>query len=275
VIPDTALLPPPPSIGFEFSPTGNTSRDEADRAHEWCRYNPLWTPSQPSDQIYNSVKDGDVRLVKPREYGGHLTMPGRGRWKGTTRAGASDSILLTGLPLYFAKVDSPLITEVPKTIYFEIKIVSLGRGRASDECSIAVGFAAQPYPSWRMPGWERGSLGIHSDDGRRYVNDTWGGKEFASPFKEGETIGLGMTFSIPTNPPQYERQGTTHNVEIFMTRDGKREGGWDLHEELDKEQDGGVDGLEGNWDLYGAIGVFGGVEFEACFERGGWQYQPG
>jgi len=201
-------------------------------------------------------------------------MPGRGRWRGSTKAGARDSILLTGLPLYFAKEDSPLMTEIPKTIYFEIQITSLGRGGGNDECAIAVGFAAQPYPPWRMPGWERASLGVHSDDGRRYVNDTWGGKDFTTPFKEGETIGLGMTFSIPTNPPQYGHQGATHSIEVFMTRNGKQEGRWDIHEERDRDKDGGIEGLTGDFDLYGAIGVFGGVEFEACFERGGWQYQP-
>ena len=99
-------------------------------------------------------------------------MPSRGRWKGGTKAGSKDSILLTGLPLYFAQEDSPLLSERSKTIYFEVKVTALGRGRGNDECSIALGFAAQPYPSWRMPGWERASLGVHSDDGRRYVNDT-------------------------------------------------------------------------------------------------------
>jgi hypothetical protein len=232
----------------------------------------LWTSTQPSDQIYNSVRDGDIRLVKPREYVGHLTMPGRGRWRGSTKAGAKDSILLTGLPLYFAKSDSPLITEVPKTIYFEVRMISLGKGRGTDEASIALGFAAQPYPPWRMPGWERGSLGVHSDDGRRYVNDPWGGNDFTTPFKEGEIIGLGMRFSVPSKPPQNGQPGAAHDVEVFMTRNGKKEGTWDLHEEVDNEKEGGgVDGLEGYRDLYSAIGVFGGVEFEASFERGAWQ----
>jgi hypothetical protein len=33
-------------------------------------------------------------------------------------------------------------------------------------------------------------------------------------------------------------------------------GGWDLHEEVDADS-GGVEGLEGDYDLYGAIGLFG------------------
>ena len=83
-----------------------------------------------------------------------------------------------------------------------------------------------------------------------------------------------MTLSIPSNPPEYGQPGPTLEVQVFMTRNGKREGGWDLHEELDKESDAGVQGLEGDFDIYGAIGVFGGVEFEACFETAGLMWQP-
>jgi len=39
-----------------------------------------------------------------------------------------------------------------------------------------------------MPGWQRGSLAVHGDDGRKYINDSWGGKDFTSSFKEGETL---------------------------------------------------------------------------------------
>jgi hypothetical protein len=38
---------------------------------------------------------------------------------------------------------------------------------------------------------------VHGDDGRRFVNDTWGGKDFTAKFVEGETVGIGMEFSVP------------------------------------------------------------------------------
>lgn len=47
----------------------------------------------------------------------------------------------------------------------------------------------------------------------------------------------------------------------------------ELHEEIDEDA-GGVMGLEGDYNLYGAIAVFGGVDFEACFDRDGWQFKP-
>ena len=39
-------------------------------------------------------------------------------------------------------------------------------------------------------------MGVHGDDGRRFVNDTWGGKDFTTKFVEGETVGIGMEFDV-------------------------------------------------------------------------------
>lgn len=276
-IPDTALLPPPPSLGYETSPLSNSSLSDADRAHEWCRSHPLLAPGYPPPALLSSVRNGDVRLLRPQEYDGDLVMPSTGNWRGSTRSGSKDACLSTSSPLYFARSGSQIESGTTKVIYFEVKIHSLGRGRGTDECSIAIGYAAMPYPTWRMPGWERGSLAVHGDDGRRYVNDTWGGKDFVSPFRAGDTVGIGMTFSMPDAPPDYGAPPSTcspSKVEVFVTRNGKKEAGWDLHEEIDASNDLGVDGLDGTDDLYGAIGIFGGVEFEATFNARDWLWQP-
>jgi hypothetical protein len=37
---------------------------------------------------------------------------------------------------------------------------------------------------------------VHGDDGRRFVNDTWGGKDFTTKFIEGETVGIGIEFGV-------------------------------------------------------------------------------
>lgn len=277
VIEDTALLPPPPSLGHETSPSGNASLSEADRAHEWCRTYPLIQPHQPTPLQHDSVQSGDIRLVKPREYQGNLTMTRSGSWSGSTSPGAKDACLLSSLPCYFAVPDSPLVTRTKKVIYFEVRVTSYGPGRGGDASSIALGYCAMPYPTWRMPGWERGSLAVHGDDGRRYVNDTWGGKDFTSAIQAGETVGLGMEFAEPDMPPQYgisPAQPSTMKVEIFFTRNGMREAGWNLHEERDARNDLGVDGLDGHFDLYAAIGLFGGVNYEVNFHRHLWLYQP-
>ena len=200
-----------------------------------------------------------------------------GMMKASSKAGSKDSCLLTSFPMYFACADSPLSTEASKTVYFEIKIRSLRRGRGNDESSIAIGYCNIPYPTWRMPGWERGSLGVHGDDGRKYVNDSFGGKDFTSAFKVGETVGLGMTFSIADSSAtsaQRATPGTRMKAKVFLTRDGREAGSWDLHEELDANNDLGVEGLEGDFDLCGAVGIFGGIDFDVFFNRKDWLYRP-
>jgi len=277
VIPDNSLLPPPPSLGYDTSPSGNASSYDADRARDYCQRNFLMTPYEPTQPQYESVRDGDVRLVKPREYNGDLLMVGTGAWRGSTRSESSDSCLLTSFPLYFACADSPLRLGTSKAIYFEIRIRSFGRGRRKDDSSIALGYTGVPYPTWRMPGWQRGSLAVHGDDGRKYINDSWGGKEFTSSFKEGETIGLGMVFSLPEpalDEGASRASGGVLKVEIFITRDGQRVDGWDLHEQLDAANDFGIDGLDGQYDLFGAVGTFGSVEFDVLFNSKDWLWQP-
>ncbi|PGH16924.1 hypothetical protein AJ80_04992 [Polytolypa hystricis UAMH7299] len=276
-VPDTALFPPPPVGGYLDSNTGNASTEDADLAHNFCDNNPLWNPCKPSPAVYDCVQSSDIRPVKPPRYTGELDVVGRGRWKGRTGDYNKDCLLLTGLPIYFAAEDSPLLTERTKIVYFEVKFVGQHGGREDDESGFSIGFAAQPYPSFRSPGWERGSVGVFSDDGCRFVNDTWGGREFTTRFKIGETIGLGMKFSLPDEEElqkfQVPGQSPRLAVEIFLTRNGEQTGSWDLHEEVDEEA-GDVEGLEGNFDLYGALGLFGGVEFEVCFDPAGWKWMP-
>lgn len=102
------------------------------------------------------------------------------------------------------------------------------------------------------------------------------------PFKAGETLGIGMTFTARDldAPPAYEstpaqtESTTPINVEVFFTRDGRKAGSWNLHEEGDAEEDLPVTGLEGFNDLYAAVGTFENVEFEIVFNEGEWMYHP-
>ena len=229
---------------------------------------------RPSAPVYSTVQMHDLRPVRQTEFHGGLSVISQGKWRGFTQDGTGDCLVSTNLPLYFPCEDSPFITERSKTVYFEIKLVRLGAGQGGDSSGLSIGFVAHPYPTWRSPGWERGSLGVFSDDGCRFVNDSWGGREFTSPFNPGETIGLGMTFSLPDNLNTVSAgDKRTPQVDVFCIRDGKRVGGWDLHEEVDAES-GGVEGLEGDFDVYGAIGLFGGTEFEVSFNPADWLWRP-
>ncbi|KAL6705950.1 hypothetical protein ACN47E_006229 [Coniothyrium glycines] len=281
IIPDTALLPPPPSIGYESSPTANASAEDGDRALTWTRSNPLWPPQNIAPTTHAAIQNAQLALLKAPSYlGDLLPQPQAGHWRCRTHAKCRDSSILTNLPMYSVFWDSPLQTQRNKTIYFELKVTGVGRGGISLEeadAGIAIGFVAPPYPTFRLPGWERASLGVHGDDGRKYVNDAWGGNDFTTSFQPGETVGIGMTFSVPKNPPSYEQtqQGTLLDIEVFFTRNGKKEGGWDGNEELDIRSEGGNTGLRGECDLFPAIGVFGGVDFDVFFHPSQWLYRPG
>jgi hypothetical protein len=269
-------------MGYDQSPTANASDDEGEFAYNWCLQYPLWPPQPLPENIHSAIQAGQLALLWPPTFAGEL-VPQRhpGHWKCRSHVKCRDSSLLTNLPLYSAMIDSPLRTGARKNVYFEIKVLSIGRkGHSSSfeeaDAGIAIGYVAPPYPTFRLPGWQRGSLGVHGDDGRKYVNDTFGGIDFTTSFQAGETIGLGMTFAPPKDPPGYGQamQGTL-NIEVFFTRNGIRAGGWDGNEELDAERhQGGTLGLRGENDLFGAVGVFGCVEFEVVFSPEQWLYNP-
>ncbi|PYH42173.1 SSH4 family protein [Aspergillus saccharolyticus JOP 1030-1] len=262
-------LPPPPAAGFLNSSTGNASSHDALRAHEFCNAYPLQPPVEPSPATYEAVEQFDLIPVQPSKFHGIVRVAPRGHWAGSTDPRNRDSILTTNLPLYFALVDSPLRTNKTKLIYFEVKFLGHGgrsNSRFVESSGFSIGYVAKPYPSWRSPGWERGSLGIFSDDGCRFVNDSWGGKTFTSEFRQGQTVGLGMVF-----PRSCERNSL--DVSVFFTRDGDEVGAWDLAEERD-EDSGGVQKLEGNFDLYGAVGLFGVVDIAVEFNPTAWLWTP-
>ncbi|OCK78293.1 hypothetical protein K432DRAFT_302313 [Lepidopterella palustris CBS 459.81] len=279
VIPDNSLLPPPPSICYDSSPTANATLADGDAGFAWTEAHPLWSPQHLTPGQHAAIQSGQLSLLKPPEYIGDIYPQQRpGHWKCHTHSTCVDSSLLTSLPLYSVFWDSPLRTQRPKTIYFELRISRIGRGRSSLEkanAGVAVGFVAPPYPTFRLPGWQRGSLAVHGDDGRKYINDTYGGNDFTVAFKPGETVGIGMKFSLPKNPPAYgQQQNQKLDIEVFFTRNGKKVGGWDGNEELDARSEGGTMGLMGECDLFAAVGVFGGLDFEVFFSPEDWVFNP-
>ncbi|KAF5259162.1 hypothetical protein FOXYS1_10232, partial [Fusarium oxysporum] len=262
-VPDTSLFPPPPAIfsGYDRSPTSNATEEEANAGEDWCQSYPLTAPINLDQTGKTALQAGNIRLMEPVGFSGKLTWMEPGHWQGWSKKNSPDRCIIGYPPLYSVTEHDPVRLGQPKTIYYEVKLA-----RDSPEVFIALGFTALPYPSFRMPGWHRGSLAVHGDDGHKYVNDRWGGRDFTQPFKRGETYGIGMTLRSVGGPkPQ---------VDIFFTRNGTMTGGWALHEETDAEQDLPVTGLEGFHDLSCAIGTYDGIKFEAMFEPSKWLYNP-
>ncbi|KAJ9664160.1 hypothetical protein H2198_000378 [Neophaeococcomyces mojaviensis] len=217
----------------------------------------------------------------------------------STRAAAppGDQHFTSLLPLFFATTSSPLSPhfslpkQTPYTIYVELVPLAL----TSSDATVSIGFVSKPYPPNRQPGWHRASLAVHGDDGRRYVNDPWGGREFTSSFRLNQPVGLAMTF-YPEHLPDNTTHGGTDGkametpterevksalprckTKVHFVRDGAVEGGWDIDEERDAEmtkENGGVEGLMGETDLYAAVGTFGNVECEIRFFANGEGFVP-
>lgn len=222
---------------------------------------------------------GNVALYAPPGFRGAVAQvagAGPGVWRGHSGAGGPDACLATYPPLYHAAAHAPRVPGRRFTAYYEVRILEQGSSsRSEEEVSLAIGFAAPPYPGFRLPGWHRGSVGVHGDDGHRYVNDRWGGRDFAGVFRRGETVGLGMEFFlVPSSSSAGASAGANEiGVEIFLTRDGREAGRWDLHEETDRVQDLPVTGLEGYNDVCAAVGVFDKVAFEVVFAPDRWMWK--
>ncbi|KAI1165723.1 hypothetical protein F5B18DRAFT_609597 [Nemania serpens] len=262
-VPDTSLLPPPPSFfsGFDRSPANNATEEEAEAGEHWCKQFPLANPLQVAPPELNAMNSGNINMFAPPFYRGTLDRLLVGVWRGLSEPGASDTCLASYPPLYSVSAHSPLATGRTKTIYYEVHILEDSRS----EVSLALGYSAPPYPPFRLPGWHRGSLGVHGDDGNKYINDRWGGKSFTQPFRRGDTLGIGMELSAAP--------AGGIGIEVFFTRDGAETGRWNLHEETDQEQDLPVTGLEGFHDLCASVGVFDKVSFEIVFVPLLWRWQ--
>lgn len=272
---DTSGYPPPPDIfrGHDRSWAANATEDQAADGERWCHRYALLPPRQPTDPSLHQP----LALITPasRTFHGTITPAagGNNTWRIRTDEQNYDNTVTAQPPLYVAGRDDPRVNGGrPKTVYFEVRLL---RDAASD-AGVGIGFVALPYPAFRMPGWHRGSLAVHSDDGHRYVNDRWGGIDFVRPWgKKGEVVGIGMTFSAPggTGPPVGVGGVHAMEVKVFFTRNGKVDGEWDVNEPRDNDRDLEPIGVQGFHDLVAAVGSFSKTEFEVVLDPARWKYK--
>jgi len=288
-VPDTSLLPPPPSVGYQFSPNDNATEDEDERGKKWCSKYPLDQPKSLPVLVLQNMDKGEIYLNPNSDFRGTvIKVAERGITKCVSNfSGNKDACLISDIPLYAVDCHSPFhIESGTKTIYFEILV----KAPLGNPITVGLGFVAPPYPTFRLPGWHRASCGVHGDDGHKYVNNDLGGSDFTQAFKGGETLGIGMRFKLlgakgPRMPRPDElaflnggnkkpAQGRPIDVDIFFTRNGKLDGRWNLHESMDSTQDLPVTGLEGGHDLFAAVGCWDTAEFDAIFKEKDWMFNP-
>ncbi|XP_032801009.1 SPRY domain-containing protein 3 isoform X1 [Petromyzon marinus] len=129
-----------------------------------------WPGEEDDSMLVDSLEDEWGRLHDVRIAGPLLEYVGRGR-----------SIMDVGL----AQARHPLNTTGH---YFEVEIIDPG-----EKCYIAIGVARKDYPKHRHPGWNRGSIAYHADDGKIF-HGSGIGDAFGPRCSKGDVMGCGITF---------------------------------------------------------------------------------
>lgn len=107
--------------------------------------------------------------------------------------------------IVFCQGQGSIMTNYPVPMqefsYYEVKILQLNEGD-----TLAIGFATNPYPRWRLPGWHRHSVAYHSS-GHVFASDR--GRAYGTRFDRGDVIGVGYLYQSGT---------------VFFTRNGQNLG---------------------------------------------------
>ncbi|RPB22347.1 hypothetical protein L211DRAFT_839702 [Terfezia boudieri ATCC MYA-4762] len=250
----------PPSIHYTFSPTNNSTRDAFAAGERFCSHHPLAPPLVSVwDESLTRITEGDVTMHTEPPCN-RIEINTSFRHPTTTsikiiKKRCPDSTILSQVPLYLARYHHPSVANQTVVIGYHLSIVGLP---LDGDSVVAMGFACVPYPQYRLPGWHRGSLAIHSDDGRRYCNDGYGGVEFTRPFSQGDQLALALVMRWVTVPGG---AGMVESEVKFM-RNGRREGGWMVQERVELGRPDPTVGLLGERDIFAAVGVTGGKGVE-------------
>jgi len=129
-----------------------------------------WSAEDDVAMSVDSAEEEWHRLHDIRLNGQLLEYIGRGK-----------SLIDVGL----AQAKTPLCT---RSHYFEIEIMDPG-----SNCYIAIGLARKNYPKHRHPGWNKGSIAYHADDGKVFMGSGVG-DPFGPRCNKGDIMGCGVLF---------------------------------------------------------------------------------
>ncbi|CAM0140546.1 Protein ssh4 [Umbelopsis sp. WA50703] len=154
----------------------------------------------------------------------------------------SNSFVAGRTEIQFYHGESCVQTNLPlprnqEVYYWEAKMYEM-----PDTTVVSVGVATKPYPNWRLPGWNRYSIGYFSDSGRKFTHSIFNSRPCSLPFNEGDVIGVGYR----------HRTGS-----VFFTRNGRK-----------------VDDISSNlnWNLFPTIGANGPCQVHVNLGQLGFVY---
>ncbi|KAL4081153.1 hypothetical protein J3A83DRAFT_4205234 [Scleroderma citrinum] len=220
------------------------------------RFCSTYPPDQP--RILDSRVVDDIRSQKGAAWG--LTQPvtfagtidGQIKAHGggvvtrvTTRRNQGDCCLLSSLPIVAGQY------HIPRNggVYYEIVVETM----EGADSIIAIGAACQPYPPYRLPGWNRLSAALHLDDFRKFFEDSLGGRDYTNQLTRvngGDVVGCGYEFNTGT---------------MFFTHQGRR-----LPDAFT-----GIFLPHRKYDVYAALGVSGATGFTVNFGGDSFKWLPG
>lgn len=242
--------PPPPQwtpaieASYEDGKYSDATFEEHEAAELFCRNNAVEGPKLLPSELVDELGRGGCRLwrmLRPvsDRFQGYInhgdSEKGTGVTKVITNEACGDVCIFSNLPIMAGQYD----IKGKQGIYYEVVIKKMGG-------IIAIGSACRPYPSWRFPGWNRLSAGLHLDDFRKFFEDPAGGKDYETRvlsqanISEGGSIGFGYEFASNS---------------VFFTYNGKRLSNAFRGVYVPRE----------NYDVYAAIGVEGDNDFEVNF----------
>ena len=284
---DPPDYPPPPGIAHPYSTGANATLADADRALAWCARHPLAPPVRPSDEQLRLIHATQQPLTANPDLTGTIRPVDQATnaWLVTTRPGCKDALIQAALPSYAALAHRPRDGGVRRA-YFEMRVVRLGPARAEKpppgeghashhlggllhlhrhetararrdrrgrRAARRSGSFAPPYPPSGCPGGIGGARArVHGDDGRRFVANENGGVDFTSPFRAGETVGLGTPSSARPPPPPAGEGGSARGCSARGTGRSRAGGIWRGTRTRRRER---TEGLEGERDLVAGVGV--------------------
>ena len=103
--------------------------------------------------------------------------------------------------------------------------------------TIAVGLAGRNYPLNTQPGWAKGSIAWHCNDGGLYIENRFP-RALCTPAKTGDIIGCGIDFEAKgQNLPgmQLDSTKSAERLQVYFTHNGIR-----IADEIIEEPEGGL-----------------------------------